>query len=127
MPGILVAVSIPIFTSQLEKAREATDLANMRAAKAAAVAAYLDADNSTADMTYYYDATNGNVVATKGTTANFKYGKGTTTVGSAKNTEMGYEPGTAYTDKCCKVVITAPKAAAGTTAEVAESVTVSWD
>lgn len=32
--GVLVAISIPIFTSQLEKAREATDLANMRSAYA---------------------------------------------------------------------------------------------
>lgn len=31
--AVLVAVSIPIFTSKLEKAREATDVANMRAAK----------------------------------------------------------------------------------------------
>ena len=30
--GVLVAISIPIFTSQLEKAREATDLANIRSA-----------------------------------------------------------------------------------------------
>lgn len=36
--GILVAVSIPIFTSQLNKVREAADLANERAAKAAALA-----------------------------------------------------------------------------------------
>lgn len=32
--AVLVAISIPIFTSQLEKAREATDLANMRSAYA---------------------------------------------------------------------------------------------
>ena len=32
--AVLVAVSIPIFTSQLEKSREATDLANVRAAYA---------------------------------------------------------------------------------------------
>jgi len=32
--GVLVAVSIPIFTSQLEKSREAVDLANIRAAYA---------------------------------------------------------------------------------------------
>lgn len=32
--GFLVAISIPIFTSQLEKAREATDMANIRAAYA---------------------------------------------------------------------------------------------
>ena len=41
--AVLVAVSIPIFTRQLEKSREATDMANIiRAAKAAAVTAYLD-------------------------------------------------------------------------------------
>ena len=32
--AVLVAISIPIFSSQLEKAREATDLANIRAAYA---------------------------------------------------------------------------------------------
>lgn len=36
--GVLVAISIPIFTAQLEKAREATDLANIRAAYAEVVA-----------------------------------------------------------------------------------------
>ena len=39
--GILVAISIPVFTAQLSKARKATNQANMRAAKAAAVAQYL--------------------------------------------------------------------------------------
>lgn len=39
--GVLVAISIPIFTSQLEKAREATDLANIRSAYAEVVASYL--------------------------------------------------------------------------------------
>ena len=33
--GVLVAISIPIFTGQLEKAREAADAANIRAAYAA--------------------------------------------------------------------------------------------
>ena len=32
--GVLVAISIPIFTSQLEKSREATDASNIRAAYA---------------------------------------------------------------------------------------------
>ena len=39
--GVLVAISIPIFTSQLEKAREATDMANVRAAYAEVVTSYL--------------------------------------------------------------------------------------
>lgn len=45
--GVLVAISIPIFTSQLEKAREATDLANIRSAYAEVVASYLS-DGKTA-------------------------------------------------------------------------------
>ena len=35
--AVLVAISIPIFTAQLEKAREATDLANIRGAYAEAM------------------------------------------------------------------------------------------
>ena len=42
--GVLVAISIPIFTSQLTKARRATNQANARAAYAAAAAAYLTDD-----------------------------------------------------------------------------------
>ena len=44
--GVLVGISIPIFTTQLEKSREATDIANLRAAKAAAVSLYLAGDGS---------------------------------------------------------------------------------
>ncbi len=40
--GVLVAISIPIFTSQLEKSREATDLANIRSAYAEASVEALD-------------------------------------------------------------------------------------
>ena len=48
----MVAISIPIFTSQLEKSREATDAANLRAAYAEASAAVLsDADGKGSD--YY--------------------------------------------------------------------------
>lgn len=39
--GVLVAISIPIFTRQLERAKEATDLANVRAAYAEVVSTYL--------------------------------------------------------------------------------------
>lgn len=69
--AILVAVSIPIFTSQLEKSREATDAANFRAAKAAATVAYLDSDAAVAQQ--YYDAEAGKLVSTKPA----GYGKGT--------------------------------------------------
>ena len=39
--AVLVAIAIPIFTTQLEKSREATDVANVRSAYAEAVADYL--------------------------------------------------------------------------------------
>lgn len=39
--AVLVAIAIPVFTSQLEKSREATDIANVRSAYATVVAAYL--------------------------------------------------------------------------------------
>ena len=42
--AVLVAISIPIFTSQLEKSREAVDLANIRAAYAECMTAHLTDD-----------------------------------------------------------------------------------
>lgn len=39
--AVLVAISIPIFTAQLEKSREAVDAANIRSAYAELVADYL--------------------------------------------------------------------------------------
>ena len=43
--AVLVAISIPIFSAQLEKARQATDLANIRAAYAEAMVDALDSDD----------------------------------------------------------------------------------
>ena len=50
--AVLVAISIPIFTAQLEKSREATDAANLRAAYAEQSAALLtwDGTSSMADI-----------------------------------------------------------------------------
>ncbi len=51
----MVAISIPIFTTQLEKAREATDAANLRAAYATAATKVLEEEKGVAagpvDMT----------------------------------------------------------------------------
>ena len=49
--GVLVAISIPIFTAQLEKAREATDLANIRSAYAEVMAAGLTEDSANTTKT----------------------------------------------------------------------------
>lgn len=45
--AVLVAISIPIFNSQMEKAREATDMANIRAAYAEASAELLTNETTT--------------------------------------------------------------------------------
>ena len=42
--AVLVAIAIPVFTAQLEKAREATDLANVRSAYAEMMVEYLQWD-----------------------------------------------------------------------------------
>ena len=61
--AILVAVSIPLVTSSLDKARKATDAANERAAKAAAVIEYMT--NGKAG-TFYYNAADGKLEAGEG-------------------------------------------------------------
>ena len=51
--GVLVAISIPIFTAQLEKSREAVDESNIRAAYAEVMAAALtDSKKNEGDVTY---------------------------------------------------------------------------
>ena len=54
-----MAVSIPIFTSQLKKSRLATNQANARAAKAAAVTEYLSLPDTSRFQGGNYDATTG--------------------------------------------------------------------
>ena len=55
--AVLVAIAIPVFNTHLEKAREATDLANLRAAYAEEMAAYLEWDGSTAIQSKDVEAT----------------------------------------------------------------------
>ena len=76
-PGVLVAISIPIFTSQLEKSRDAVTASNVRAAYAEASAAKLTASDG--DTNVKYDKTTGKVtvdkIAVKGQSANGAFGK----------------------------------------------------
>lgn len=58
--AILVAVSIPLVNSALDKAQKATDAANERAAKASA--AILVFDNQLTDTAMYYDIEAGEIV-----------------------------------------------------------------
>ena len=58
--AVLVAIMIPTFTSQLEKAREAADIANIRSAYAEAMVKYINQDEHDLDA-------NGNVSVTSQT------------------------------------------------------------
>ncbi len=58
--AILIAVSIPMVTGALDRAKEATDAANVRAAKAQMTIAYLSEDtDALAGKTMAYDAEKG--------------------------------------------------------------------
>ena len=59
--AILVAISVPIFTAQLSKAQKATNQANMRAAKVAAVAQYMTSEKDGEEVFYKYNLENGTV------------------------------------------------------------------
>lgn len=111
--AVLVVVSVPIFSSKLEKAREAADVANMRAAKAAAVAMYLEKGEN---QTYYYDAENG-VLKTNETDIK-GYGQGTTTVGGV--TYAGYENNKSYDKQIIEVIVKAE------TATDEPEITIKW-
>ena len=102
--GVLVGISIPIFTTQLEKSRESTDVANLRAAKAAIVAMYLD-DASIAGKTFVYDANQGKLLdpTASGYSAPAGYGQGTSTAGNT-TAGWGYMGYTANTDAAGQVI-----------------------
>ena len=50
--AVLVAIAIPVFTTQLERARCATDIANLRSSYAEAVAGALAEQNSASGASY---------------------------------------------------------------------------
>lgn len=76
--GVLVAISIPIFTGQLQKARFGTNQANARSALSAATSDWLATDDKTKSDTWYkisanlvyftYDCSTGNLTGDPTTT-----------------------------------------------------------
>ena len=54
--GVLVAISIPIFTSQLEKSRDSVSVSNLRAAYAEAASAWLTGTGDGSNVTVDKDA-----------------------------------------------------------------------
>lgn len=109
--GVLVAISIPIFSAQLEKAREATDEANIRSIYAQLSADVLtenttsatkkDKDVCPAAATYTVtkDATTGNITGTANYTMTQKIdgtaSKTDVTIGGVTLTSAQFTTGTA--------------------------------
>ena len=83
--AVLVAIAIPIFTSQLEKSREATDMANIRSAYAEVTSAYLT-DNKTNHSVDVKLTQTKKDWQSEGTIAGVKLGDGTNgTLGATAN------------------------------------------
>ena len=64
--AVLVAISIPIFTTQLEKSRDAVTLSNIRAAYAQAQTAELTESSDTTNGVTYTKTANGSTVGVTG-------------------------------------------------------------
>ncbi len=90
--GVLVAISIPVFTGQLTKSRQATNEANARAAKAATVVWYLEQNATPAgDITKVYICKDGTITEGDPLT--------TATVSAADSGDQSKYPGTAVYEK----------------------------
>ena len=87
--AVLVAIAIPVFSTQLEKAKEGVDLANVRTAYAEVKAASL----GTKDMTYFKEITG------KQAKAGFKY---------VDVSELPENLGTTYKEALDKLTTTTP-------------------
>ena len=103
--AVLVAVSVPILTSRLEKSRESTDMANMRSAKAEAVVMMLEEPDLNGTVRFF--AADRGILVTSGNRAAVDpYGRGTGAVGEEENTQDGYEPATNYSGAIIRVSFT---------------------
>lgn len=117
--AILVAIPIPIFTGKMEKAREAADISNMRAAKSAAIMEYLDGnislDGKGSAGPYYYNASEG-ILVEDVADALPAYGQGTERIDGGMEFD-GYNEtgadgeviGTEAKDRIIKIVVRAGK------------------
>ena len=123
--AVLVAVSIPIFMNQLEKSREATDIANFRAAKAAFIVAALDGtlDELSSGQRLYYHADSG-IVDTNPVTKPYGEGTKNNPYDTHYNSEKAvypryYEAGADYTSAYIYAVCTST--------EVRDTLIYGWD
>ena len=90
--AVLVAVAIPVFTAQLEKAREATDIANVRSAYAEVMTNYLTHKDGETVQAVTVEAKQ-TIASWQGPTGFIEYFSGNTTTAStysAKTSGQSY-------------------------------------
>lgn len=103
--AVLVAIAMPIFVSQTEKAREATDIANMRGAYASMSLAVLEEEKVDGKSIDTYTATNPVYYNLDGTLTRKKpkpYGVGTRCNGNTEfilDAQNNYNNNTDYTNQ----------------------------
>lgn len=101
--AVLVAISIPIFSAQLEKAKEATDMANIRSAYAEVIANYLG--DSTQGYTIKVDL--------KSDTSNYKSDENAEIAGVKYKDILSNESGNTVQNPCEVTVTKAGKVTIG--------------
>ena len=81
--AVLVAIAIPIFTTQLEKSRDTVTVSNLRAAYAQAASEVLTSDSTTSEQQVVSKGTNVDNPAFNGVAAQlpFSWGSGVATTG----------------------------------------------
>lgn len=130
MGAVLVAISIPIFNTQLEKSRESVDVSNMRAAYAVAQTDILTEDfanwsdersNGAGNVTAYYNLATSAMQKGKPTPA---YGKSTVTDKQSKADLPSNATFTWDGKESGKVIKVVANYTEGSTTPV---VTVSWE
>ena len=108
--GVLVAVAIPTLNYQLEKAREAVDIAHLRQAKSAAVAYFTTNPPKNRISRKYYDVYSGELVEwvyQEPVEAIPLYGKGTKAKGLGLWTENGLKYNENLDVRDCLIMVTA--------------------
>lgn len=91
--GVLVAISIPIFTTQIHKAEVATDEANLRAYFSVIQADYISTGKYDLDIGHLYGETDGSdrIIYPDGTVVKLKAGKCWVVRCSPQNKQTGYQ------------------------------------
>ena len=105
--AVLVAIAIPVFTSQLEKSREATDLANIRAAYAEVMVDAIEDNAASSKDVTLKQIEAGWKTADANSTLTHVFGSGNVSgspkTGSGKTVTISYVAGSGSSEAHCEL------------------------